>query len=66
MQTFLGVRDMFLPYEHLLNWAKKNADQSQQTSRSEKCTLDLKKFRAWLIAPEKIRKVSWKVKTLQF
>ena len=25
---------------------KKNVDQSQQTSRSEKCTLDLEKFRA--------------------
>ena len=26
----------------------KNVDQSQQTSRSGKCTLDLEKFRAWL------------------
>ena len=25
-----------------------NIDQSQQTSRSSKCTLDLEKFRAWL------------------
>ena len=27
---------------------KKNVDQSQQTSRSGKCTLDLEKFRSWL------------------
>ena len=31
----------------------KNVDQSQQTSRSGKCTLDLEKFRAWLYSSRK-------------
>ena len=32
---------------------KKNGDQSQQTSRSGKCTLDLEKVRAWLFSSRK-------------
>ena len=34
----------------------KNVDQSQQTSRSGKCTLDLEKFRAWLYSSRKDQK----------
>ena len=65
MQMFLAVRHAFLPHERLLTWAEKNVDQSQQTSRSGKCTYwTLRNFTLDL-APEKMRKVSWKVKTLQ-
>ena len=53
---FLGVRHTFLPYERLLTWAEKNVDQSQQTSRSGKCTLDLQKFHAWLYSSRKDQK----------
>ena len=53
---FLGVRHAFLPDERLLTWAEKNVDQSQQTSRSGKCTLDLEKFRAWLYSSRKDQK----------
>ena len=53
---FLGVRHTFLPYERLLTWAEKNVDQSQQTSRSGKCTLDLEKFRVWLYGSRKDQK----------
>ena len=61
MQMFLAVRHAFLPHEHLLTWAEKNVDQSQQT----KCTYwTLRNFTLDL-APEKMRKVSRKVKTLQ-
>ena len=55
-QTFLGVRHAFLPHERLLTWAEKNVDQSQQTSRSGKYTLDLEKFRAWLFSSRKDQK----------
>ena len=62
---FLAVRHAFLPHERLLTWAEKNVDQSQQTSRSGKCTYwTLRNFTLDL-APEKMRKVSRKVKTLQ-
>ena len=44
---------MFLPHERLLTWVEKNVDQSQQTSRCGKCTLDLEKFRAWLYSSRK-------------
>ena len=50
---FLRVRHAFLPHERLLTWEEKNVDQSQQTSRSEKCTLDPDKFRAWLYSSRK-------------
>ena len=56
MQTFLRVRHAFLPHERLLTWAEKNVDQSQQTSRSGKCTLDLEKFRTWLYSSRKDQK----------
>ena len=42
-----------VPAPLLLTWAKKNIDQSQQTSRCGKCTLDLDKFRAWLYSSRK-------------
>ena len=47
---------MFLPHVRLLTWAEKNVDQSQPTSRSGKCTLDLEKFRAWLYSSKKDQK----------
>ena len=50
-----------LPNERLLTQAEKNVDQSQHTCRSY--------FGPWEIlhkTPEKIRKASWKVKTLHF
>ena len=52
----LGGSSRFLPHEHLLTWAEKNVDQSQQTSTSGKCTLDLEKFRAWLYSSRKDQK----------
>ena len=64
MQTFLGVRHVFLPHKRLLTWAEKNVDQSQQTSRSGKCTLDLEKFRAWLYGSRKDQKGRMKVENL--
>ena len=42
-RAFLGVR-----HKLLLNRAVKSVDQSQHTSRSGKCTLDLEKIRARL------------------
>ena len=55
---------MFLPHKRLLTWAEKNVDQSQQTSRSGKCTLDLAKFRAWLYGSRKDQKGCMKVENL--
>ena len=55
-QMFLGVCHAFLPHERLLTWAEKNVDQSQQTSRSGKCSLVLEKFRAWLYGSRKDQK----------
>ena len=55
-QIFLGVCHAFLPHERLLTWAEKNVDQSQQTSRSGKCSLVLEKFRAWLYGSRKDQK----------
>ena len=62
---FLGVRHAFLPDERLLTWAEKNVDQSQQTSRSGKCTYWTLRNFTLDFAPEKMRKVSRKVKTSQ-
>ena len=56
MQTFLAVRHAFLPHERLLTWTKKDVDQSQQSSRSGKRTLDLEKFRARLNSSRKDQK----------
>ena len=42
----------------------KNVDQSQQTSRSGKCTLVLEKFRAWLYSSRKDQKGLMKGKDL--
>ena len=50
------VRHACLAHERLLTWAEKNVYQSQQTSRSGKCTLDLEKFRAWLYSSKKDQK----------
>ena len=52
----LRARHAFLPQERLLNSAEKNVDQSQQTSRSGKCTLYLEKFRSWLYSSRKDQK----------
>ena len=55
-QTFFGVHHAFLTRLSLLIWAEKNVGQSQQTSRSGKCTLDLAKCRTWHISSRKDQK----------